>query len=245
MTIDGLSLPARQARLKYDSMLNLKREREEQWKEMDSGIRDMKERLLAREEFARTNAVAQKKAKQELEEEVKRLRADGRKRQKLDEDRADPGAGGEGEEERMAKQAKLDKSMVVTVKWKKKHGSLGEALLRSVFSKYGLIDAVVLKGDKAVVNYKSSSSARAAFFSHGEGMDESLGIKVKLFWTGSEPPVKEASATEEEPVAPAAPVAPVAASEAEMDYESITMMNMRRAAERQRLIAQMEAEDEL
>ena len=238
------SVLALQARLAYDSLLNVKQEREARYKELDTEIQDMKTKLEKREEYARVNAIAEKKAKRQLEDEVKRLRADGRKRQTLEEDRADPGApgggGGGGEEsERPSKAQKLDKSAVVTVKWKKKHGSLSESELRGTFGGYGSIDAILLKEDKAVINYESASAARAAYFSHGSAMDDALGIKVKLFWTGAseEAPPLEKEKAPEAPAAAAAAAFPPGGD----DYESITMMNMRRAAERQRLIAEMEA----
>jgi len=193
--------------------------------------------------------VNQRKKKQKLDEEVKRLRADGRKRQQLHEDRADPNAS-DSMEQNPAKQAKLvDKSAVVTVKWKKKHGKLPEDKIRGTFDGFGEIEAIIIKEDKAVINFRSSSSARAAFFSHGDSMDETLGIKVKLFWSNGsgDGPEIETTKTEvpskwSEPVAAA--TAPIEADGAADDYENITMMNMRRAAERQRLIAEMEAEDE-
>ena len=55
-------------------------------------------------------------------------------------------------EQKPAKQAKLvDKSAVVTVKWKKKHGQLAEAKLRSTFDGFGEIEALLVKEDKAVM----------------------------------------------------------------------------------------------
>ena len=98
-----------QARLAYDSLLNVKQEREARYKELDQEIQDMKTKLEKREEFARVNAVRERQAKKQLEDEVKRLRADGRKRQLLEDDRADPGALNE-ESERPAKAVKLDKT---------------------------------------------------------------------------------------------------------------------------------------
>lgn len=240
-----------QARLAYDSLLNVKQEREARYKELDQEIQDMKTKLEKREEFARVNAVRERQAKKQLEDEVKRLRADGRKRQLLEDDRADPGALNE-ESERPAKAVKLDKSTVVTVKWKKKHGQLEESKLRATFEGFGGIDAVILKEDKAVINFQSSSSARAAYFSHGSAMDEALGIKVKLIWTGGAEESGAPSETEKVQAQVASEQPPGQAGQQRLgeiaaggdDYESITMMNMRRAAERQRLIAQMEAEDE-
>ena len=113
------------------------------------------------------------------------------------------------------------------------------------------IEALLVKEDKAVINYKSSSSARAAFFSHGDAMDETLGVKVKLFWTSNsggdnEPTTvgKKAEVSSKWSEPDPGTTAPAAAPPDGDDYENITMMNMRRAAERQRLIAQMEAEDD-
>eukprot|EP01084_Bolivina_argentea_P174619 302459_1 len=125
----------------------------------------------------------------------------------------------------------------IRVKWKRKVHIHGDDTLASIFSKLGEVEEVQLYGDKgnaAIVTFSVASSAKAAVEACNNSEDSSS-MRVTLVAERKRarnaiPEVRKTKLQSETTVS-------------HKDYESISMMKVRQAAERQRCNEQLFAED--
>uniref|UniRef100_A0A673C6M9 DnaJ homolog subfamily C member 17-like n=1 Tax=Sphaeramia orbicularis TaxID=375764 RepID=A0A673C6M9_9TELE len=134
--------------------------------------------------------------------------------------------------------AGLSSSTPPPLKWKYKkddetNGGYSQDILLRLLQKYGDVLNVIVSSKKrgsAVVEYATVRAAELAF-KNESGLS---GNPLKISWLEGQP----------EPPSPIHSTGPSGALTNERDYESVVMMRMRQAAERQKLIEQMQREDE-
>ncbi|CAN0123110.1 unnamed protein product, partial [Ectocarpus sp. 8 AP-2014] len=132
------------------------------------------------------------------------------------------------------------------VKWKTKKESHSDYTLDVLFSKFGVVQSVSIeesKGDRAMVVFASAVSADAAMAAYGsrEGGSETM----RTSYVGKRRAKRSAFAPRRHTMSPRIPTGDGQAEglSSFRDHESITMMNLRKEAERQALIRKMAEEE--
>nr|CAI5848242.1 unnamed protein product [Callosobruchus analis] len=218
------------ARSAYDKVLKGKQEAALRHKELDSKRRKLKEDLEDREKRAASKGVSQKSADQKLKEEIERLRKEGSKqveeevqyiRRKIREEQEQSANSLDGSKYR------------IKIKWSASkndtsNGGYTQEMLHRFLSKYGDVQELVMSPKKmgsALVEFSDRKAAEMAVdFEKGLGTNP-----LTLQWVGGPP--KRANR-------------PISNLVKDSDFESVTLMKLRQAEERKRLIAQMMAEDD-
>ncbi|CAM9907366.1 unnamed protein product [Chrysoparadoxa australica] len=133
-------------------------------------------------------------------------------------------------------QAPLEERQV-KVKWKRKQHSHSDDTLANLFGKFGHVEGVVLygtAGNSAIVTFETAEASGKAVdeFGDGEGLRASH--------VGSRKRSRQEIPKHQE--VPQGEQGKRESNVSEADYESLVMMRMRQAAERRRLIREMEGE---
>ncbi|ENN78141.1 dnaJ homolog subfamily C member 17 [Dendroctonus ponderosae] len=218
------------AKAAYDRVLKGKKEAVVRHQELDSKRRKLKEDLEARERLAAGGFRRQKSEAQQLREEIDRLRKEGSKQ--VDEEIQNVLRSLSEEKSRMQSQGN-GAACRVKINWKadkkdETNGGYTQEMLHNFLSKYGDIQALIVSSKKkgsAMVEFKEQKAAEMA-------VDFELGLSanpLKLSWVNG-PPKHDSSQAKSDLIK-------------ETDFESVTLMNMRRAEERKKLIEQMIADD--
>lgn len=216
------------AKAAYDRVLKGKKEAVVRHQELDSKRRKLKEDLEARERFAA--GIRPKSEAQQLREEIDRLRKEGSKQ--VDEEIQNVLRSLNEEKGRMQRQWDGANNRV-KINWtaSKKdetNGGYTQEMLHNFLSKYGDIQVLLVSSKKkgsALVEFKEQKAAEMAVdFERGLAANP-----LKLSWVNG-PPKQASSKVKSELIK-------------ETDFESVTLMNMRRAEERKKLIEQMMADD--
>lgn len=244
------------ARAAYDKVRAAKRQAEERTRRLDDKRKKIKLDLEARERQAEAQSAEEVKITRTLEEEIIRLREEGSRQlqeeQKLiqeqlerekaarlhtDGSHTDGSAGNQGSGNVTPK---------LKLKWKSKkddddNGGYSQEFLFSLLKKYGDVLNVVMSNKKkgsAVVEFKSVKAADLAF-KNESGL---MGNPLKISWLEGQPQAPPTTTHTPDPGSM------FTLSQASLtsgrDYESLVLMRMRQAAERQRLIEEMQREDE-
>ncbi|XP_053488693.1 dnaJ homolog subfamily C member 17 isoform X2 [Ictalurus furcatus] len=239
------------ARAAYDKVRAAKKQAEERNRRLDDRRKKIKLDLEARERQAEAEAQKREEFKitRTLEEEITRLREEG-SRQLQEEQRLIQEQIQKEREWRLNAQsthadfssAPQDNRKVtpkLKLKWKCKkdddtNGGYSQEVLQGLLQKYGDILNIIVSSKKkgsAVVEFATVRAAELAC-KNESGL---TGTPLKITWLEGQP-------------ANADPTAPNNSSQnslsTERDYESLVLMRMRQAAERQKLIEQMQQEDE-
>ncbi|XP_060068433.1 dnaJ homolog subfamily C member 17-like [Ylistrum balloti] len=255
------------ARVAYDKIQKAKKAAEKRHKELDSKRKKLKEDLEFRENAAQSQKDLDISVKKNFQAEIERLRKEGSKLLQKEQELLQ-------EELRKTAEAKQvdDEEEVVTpklkVKWKAKkgdesNGGYSYTVLHTMFSKYGDVLNLLVSSKKngsAILELSSRYAAETA-------VQNEIGLAenpLTLTWLeGHSPPLGSAAAAEvqsqpcnsenrtenrfeipEEAKGDKGENWLPYQSTAERDYESLVLMKMRQAQERQRLIEQMKKEDE-
>ncbi|XP_023658038.2 dnaJ homolog subfamily C member 17 [Paramormyrops kingsleyae] len=242
------------ARAAYDKVRKAKKQAEERTRRLDDKRKKIKLDLEAREREAEAHSVEEIKVARTLEEEITRLREEG-SRQLQEEQRLIK------EQIQREREAQLygvpaapgpprgspsnsNVTPKLKLKWKSKkedetNGGYSRDFLCSLLQKYGDVLNVVVSGKKngsAVVEFATVRAAELAY-KNELGLTEN---PLKISWLEGQPEViAPASQSTDGPFRPAQ-----GSLSSERDYESLVLMRLRQAAERQRLIEQMQREDE-
>ncbi|XP_062296175.1 dnaJ homolog subfamily C member 17 [Scomber scombrus] len=242
------------AKAAYDKICAAKKQAEERTRKLDDKRKKIKLDLESRERQAETENQEEVQITRTLEEEIARLREEG-SRQLEEEQRL---IREQIQREREAQQQqtgdftqrnsgveRCSKSNVtpkLKLKWKCKkddntNGGYSQDTLFRLLQKYGDVLNVIVSAKKkgsAVVEFASVRAAELAVKNESGLSDNPL----KISWLEGQPEV----------IAPASQPGHFTSTQSaltnERDYESVVMMKMRQAAERQRLIEQMQKEDE-
>nr|ACQ58553.1 DnaJ homolog subfamily C member 17 [Anoplopoma fimbria] len=224
---------------------------EERNRKLDDKRKKIKLDLETREQRAEAESQDEVQITRTLEEEITRLREEG-SRQLEEEQRL---IREQIQREREAQQhqtgdrhsglERCSKSNVtpkLKLKWKCKkddetNGGYSQDILFTLLQKYGDVSNVIVSSKKrgsAVVEFATVSAAELAA-KNESGLSKN---PLKISWLEGQPEVIAPSSQ------PGQFISSQGALSNERDYESVVMMKMRQAAERQKLIEQMKREDD-
>ncbi|XP_074517444.1 dnaJ homolog subfamily C member 17 [Sebastes fasciatus] len=236
------------AKAAYDKLCAAKRQAEERTRKLDDKRKKIKLDLEAREQQAEFQSQEEVFNTRSLEEEIARLREEGSRqleeeqrliREQIQRERETQTGGRNSGLERCSKSNVTPK---LKLKWKCKkddetNGGYSQDILFTLLQKYGDVSNVIVSSKKrgsAVVEFATVRAAELAA-KNESGRSEN---PLKISWLEGQPEV----------IAPASQpgqfMSLQGALSNERDYESVVMMRMRQAAERQKLIEQMQREDD-
>ncbi|XP_004712770.1 dnaJ homolog subfamily C member 17 isoform X1 [Echinops telfairi] len=233
------------ARAAYDKVRKAKKQAAERTQKLDERRKKVKLDLEARERQAQAHGSEEeeeeKRSTRTLEQEIERLREEGSRQleeqQKLIQEQIR-----QEREQRLRGKAENTEGTgtpKLKLKWKCKkedesRGGYSKDVLLQLFQKYGEVLNLVLSRKKpgaAVVEFAAVKAAELAVQNEVGLVDNPL----KISWLEGRP---QGTGGRSHPGLSQGSVL------SERDYESLVMMRMRQAAERQQLIAQMQQEDE-
>uniref|UniRef100_A0A7N6BGW1 DnaJ homolog subfamily C member 17 n=1 Tax=Anabas testudineus TaxID=64144 RepID=A0A7N6BGW1_ANATE len=238
------------ARAAYDKICAAKKQAEERNRKLDDKRKKIKLDLETRERQAEAQSQEEVQITRTLEEEIARLREEGSRqleeeqrliREQIQRER-EAQLQQTGDYTQRSRCSKSNVTPKLKLKWKCKkedeaNGGYSQDILLRLLQKYGDVLNVIVSSKKkgsAVVEFATVRSAELAF-KNEIGLS---GNPLKISWLEGQPEV----------IAPASQPGQFVSSQGsltnERDYESVVMMRMRQAAERQRLIEQMQREDE-
>ncbi|XP_041809972.1 dnaJ homolog subfamily C member 17 [Chelmon rostratus] len=242
------------AKAAYDKICAAKKQAEERNRKLDDKRKKIKLDLEARERHAEAQSQEEVQITRTLEEEIARLREEGSRqleeeqrliREQIQRERETQQQQMGGCTQRYSGVGRCSKNNVtpkLKLKWKSKkddgtNGGYSEDILVRLLQKYGDVLNVIISSKKkgsAVVEFATVRAAELAV-KNESGLREN---PLKISWLEGKPEV----------IAPASQPGQFMSSQGaltnERDYESVVMMRMRQAAERQRLIEQMQRDDE-
>ncbi|XP_076017809.1 dnaJ homolog subfamily C member 17 [Genypterus blacodes] len=235
------------ARAAYDKVCAAKRQAEERNRKLDDKRKKIKLDLETRERQAEAHSQEEVNITRTLEEEIARLREEGSRqleeeqrlvREQIQREREEGTQTYSGVE----RCSKSNLTPKLKLKWKckkddEKSGGYSQETLLSLLQKYGDVLNVIVSTKKkgsAVVEFATVRAAELAC-KNESGLS---GNPLKISWLEGEPEVMA-------PVCQPGLFMPTQGSlRNERDYESVVMMRMRQAAERQKLIEEMQKEDD-
>ncbi|XP_029973140.1 dnaJ homolog subfamily C member 17 [Salarias fasciatus] len=241
------------AKAAYDKVRAAKKQAEERNRKLDDKRKKIKLDLEARERQAEAQSQEEVQITRTLEEEIARLREEGSRqleeeqrliREQIQREREEQQQTGTYSQ-RISGVRTCSKSSVtpkLKLKWKSKkedetNGGYSQDTIFKLLQKYGDILNVIVSSKKkgsAVVEFATVRAAELAV-KNESGLS---GNPLRISWLEGQPEVFPAASQ-------SGPFVPTQGSlSTERDYESIVMMKMRQAAERQKLIQQMQREDE-
>ncbi|XP_066494454.1 dnaJ homolog subfamily C member 17 isoform X1 [Tiliqua scincoides] len=238
------------ARAAYDKVRKAKKQAAERTQKLDERRKKVKLDLEAREREAQAQVSKEEEIQitRTLEQEILRLREEGSRQLeeqqkliqeqiRLEKERVRGTQDGYGEEGKGTPKLKL--------RWKCKKedetkGGYSKEILLQILEKYGEVLNLVISSKKtgsAVVEFATVKAAEMA-------VKNEVGLiqnPLKISWLEGQPQSNPSTVFPDSSSQPRISQGSVVS---ERDYESLVMMRMRQAAERQKLIEQMQREDE-
>ncbi|XP_014837798.1 dnaJ homolog subfamily C member 17 [Poecilia latipinna] len=239
------------AKAAYDKIRAAKKQAEERNKKLDDKRKKIKLDLEARERRAEAQSQEEVQITRTLEEEIARLREEGSRqleeeqrliREQIQREREAQQQPGNYTQRGGERYSQSNVTPKLKLKWKCKkddelNGGYSQDVLLKLLHKYGDVLNVIVSSKKkgsAVVEFASVRAAELAV-KNESGLS---GNPLKITWLEGQPEV----------VAAASQTGHFMSSQGslsnERDYETVVMMRMRQAAERQRLIEEMQREDD-
>ncbi|KAF1374988.1 hypothetical protein PFLUV_G00234740 [Perca fluviatilis] len=239
------------AKAAYDKICTAKKQAEERTRKLDDKRKKIKLDLEAREQQAEAQSQEEVQNTRTLEEEIARLREEGSRQLEEEQRLIREQIQREREEQQLQtgvytsgveRCSKSNVTPKLKLKWKCKkddetNGGYSQDILFRLLQKYGDVSNVIVSRKKrgsAVVEFATVRAAELAT-KNESGLSEN---PLKISWLEGQPEV----------IAPAAHpgqfMSLQGALSNERDYESVVMMRMRQAAERQKLIEQLQREDD-
>ncbi|KAM9355401.1 dnaJ homolog subfamily C member 17 isoform 1-T1 [Pholidichthys leucotaenia] len=239
------------ARAAYDKVCAAKKQAEERNKKLDDKRKKIKLDLEARERQAEAQTQDEVQITRTLEEEIARLREEGSRqleeeqrliRDQIQREREAQQQTGDytSKNSRVERCSKSNVTPKLKLKWKCKkdnemNGDYSQDCLFELFQKYGDVLNVIVSSKKkgsAVVEFANIRAAELAV-KNESGLTSN---PLKISWLEGQPEMTPSYSGQF--------MSSQGSLSNERDYESIVMMRMRQAAERQRLIEQMQRQDE-
>ncbi|XP_042193975.1 dnaJ homolog subfamily C member 17 [Callorhinchus milii] len=243
------------AKAAYDQIRKAKKQAAERTRKLDDKRKKVKLDLEAREREAQLNEEDEIKITKSLDEVIARLREEGSRQleeqqrliqQQISVEREQRSQGSENRPE-----SDSSPTPKLKLKWKCKkddetNGGYSHQFLLSILQKYGEILNLLVSSKKkgsAVAEFSSVKAAELAFKNELGLTDNPL----KISWLEGlpQPPPDRNAANTPFCVEPSAARLLQGSLRTERDYESLVMMRMRQAAERQRLIEELQQEEDL
>lgn len=231
------------ARAAYDKVRKAKKQAAERTQKLDEKRKKVKLDLEARERQAQAQGSEEEedsRSTRTLGQEIERLRDEGSRQLEEQQRLIQEQIRKEREQRLGGKAENPEGTPKLKLKWKCKKedeskGGYSRDVLLQLFQKYGKVLNLVLsrkKAGTAVVEFATVKAAELAVQNEVGLIDNPL----KISWLEGRPQSME------DPRHPGLSQSSVLS---ERDYESLVMMRMRQASERQQLIAQMQQEDEV
>ncbi|NWQ69493.1 DJC17 protein, partial [Neopipo cinnamomea] len=239
------------ARAAYDKVRRAKKQAAERTQKLDEKRKKVKLDLEAREREAQSqeNEEEEIRITRSLEEEIIRLREEGSRQleeqQRLirEQIRLEREQHSQGKQERNGAEGKVTPKLKLRWKCRKEDetgGGYSKDVLLQILQKYGDVLNLVMssrKAGSAVVEFATVKAAEMA-------VKNEVGLinnPLKISWLEGQPRSHPSTVLSDSTSQPRTSQASVVS---ERDYESLVMMRMRQAAERQQLIEQLRREDE-
>ncbi|XP_015253826.1 dnaJ homolog subfamily C member 17 [Cyprinodon tularosa] len=239
------------AKAAYDKICAAKKQAEERNKKLDDKRKKIKLDLEARERQAEAQSQEEVQITRTLEEEITRLREEGSRqleeeqrliREQIQREREAQLQPGDHTHRGGVRYSQSNVTPKLKLKWKCKkddemNGGYSQEVLLKLFHKYGDVLNVIVSSKKkgsAVVEFASVKAAELA-------VKNESGLSVnplKITWLEGQPEAVPAASQS------GLFISSQGSLSNERDYETIVMMRMRQAAERQKLIEQMQREDD-
>ncbi|XP_072342503.1 dnaJ homolog subfamily C member 17 isoform X4 [Scyliorhinus torazame] len=239
------------AKAAYDKIRKAKKQAAERNQKLDSKRKKVKLDLEAREREAQLNEEEEIKIAKNLDEVIARLREEGsrhlKEQQRLIKEQImlerEQRLGGSD----VRSDSKNSSTPKLKLKWKCKkddesNGGYSHEYLLSILTKYGEILNLLISSKKkgtAIVEFSSPKTAELAF-KNETGLTSN---PLKISWLEGPPPPNTTSNAASSSLETRTPSLFQNTARTERDYESLVMMRMRQAAERQRLIEQLQEDD--
>uniref|UniRef100_A0A8C3UXJ6 DnaJ heat shock protein family (Hsp40) member C17 n=1 Tax=Catharus ustulatus TaxID=91951 RepID=A0A8C3UXJ6_CATUS len=239
------------ARAAYDRVRKAKKEAAARTQKLDEKRKKVKLDLEAREREAQSqeNEDEEIRITRSLEEEIIRLREEGSRQleeqQRLirEQIRREREQHSQGKQERNGAEGKITPKLKLRWKCRKEDetgGGYSKDVLLQILQKYGDVLNLLIssrKSGSAVVEFATVKAAEMAV-KNEVGL---LNNPLKISWLEGQPQSHPSTVLPDSTSQPRTSQASVVS---ERDYESLVMMRMRQAAERQQLIQQLQREDE-
>ncbi|XP_054894381.1 dnaJ homolog subfamily C member 17 [Poeciliopsis prolifica] len=239
------------AKAAYDKICAAKKQAEERNKKLDDKRKKIKLDLEARERRAEAQSQEEVQNTRTLEEEIARLREEGSRqleeeqrliREQIQREREAQQQPGNYTQRGGERYFQSNITPKLKLKWKCKkddelNGGYSQDVLLKLLHKYGDVLNVIVSSKKkgnAVVEFASVRAAELAV-KNESGLS---GNPLKITWLEGQPEVVSAASQTGHFMSSQGSLSN------ERDYETVVMMRMRQAAERQRLIEQMQREDD-
>ncbi|KFQ33448.1 DnaJ subfamily C member 17 [Mesitornis unicolor] len=239
------------ARAAYDKVRKAKKQAAERTQKLDEKRKKVKLDLEAREREAQAHESEEEEIRitRSLEQEIMRLREEGSRQleeqQRLirEQIRLEREQRIQGKQERNGGEGKITPKL--KLKWKctkedETRGGYSEEVLLQILQKYGDVLNLLISNRKtgsAVVEFATVKAAEMA-------VKNEVGLTnnpLKISWLEGQPRNNPSTVFSDSTSQPRNSQTSVVS---ERDYESLVMMRMRQAAERQQLIEQLKREDE-
>uniref|UniRef100_UPI00398E627B dnaJ homolog subfamily C member 17 isoform X2 n=1 Tax=Pristiophorus japonicus TaxID=55135 RepID=UPI00398E627B len=242
------------AKAAYDKIRKAKKQAAERTQKLDSKRKKVKLDLEAREREAQLNEEEEIKITKNLDEVIARLREEGSRKLEEQQRIIKEQIMLEREQRLRGCEVRTDSETNLTpklkLKWKCKkddesNGGYSHEFLLSILQKYGEVLNLLLSSKKkgsAIVEFSTTKTAELAF----ENETGLTNNPLKISWLEGPPPLKTTSHpanVSSSSVETSGPNLFQNTVRTERDYESLVMMRMRQAAERQRLIEQLQEDD--
>ncbi|XP_038639348.1 dnaJ homolog subfamily C member 17 isoform X2 [Scyliorhinus canicula] len=238
------------AKAAYDKIRKAKKQAAERNQKLDSKRKKVKLDLEAREREAQLNEEEEIKIAKNLDEVIARLREEGSRHLKEQQRLIKEQITLEREQRLRGSDVRSDSENSSTPKLKKwkckkddeSNGGYSHEYLLSIMTKYGEVLNLLISSKKkgtAIVEFSSAKTAELAF-------KNEMGLTsnpLKISWLEGPPPPNTTSNAASSSLESGTPSLFQNTARTERDYESLVMMRMRQAAERQRLIEQLQEDD--
>ncbi|XP_024285809.1 dnaJ homolog subfamily C member 17-like isoform X1 [Oncorhynchus nerka] len=250
------------ARAAYDKICAAKKHAEERNNKLDAKRRKIKLDLEARERQAEAHSAEQFQNTRTLEEEIARLREEGSRQLQEEQRLIKEQIQREREtqlhhtgtsdytstDSAVGRHSKSNVTPKLKLKWKcskedDTNGGYSQDFIFSLLSKYGDVLNVLISSKKrgsAVVEFETVKAAELAY-KNESGLTAN---PLKISWLEGRPEVITPVVSQVQQTTGQYFPPIQGALSSERDYESVVLMKMRQAAERQRLIEEMQREDE-
>ncbi|XP_061552189.1 dnaJ homolog subfamily C member 17 isoform X2 [Phycodurus eques] len=237
------------AKAAYDKICAAKKQAEERNRKLDDKRKKIKLDLEARERQAEAHTQDEVQITRTLDEQITRLREEGSRqleeeqrliREQIQREREEQQNTGDyiHRNSGLGRCSSSNVTPKLKLKWKCKkddctNGGYCQDFILKLLRKYGDVLNVIVSSKKkgsAVVEFATVRAAELAV-KNESGLSEN---PLKILWLEGQPEVAPASQC----------MSTQGSLSNERDYESVVMMRMRQAAERQRLIEQIQKEDD-
>ncbi|XP_078419158.1 dnaJ homolog subfamily C member 17 isoform X1 [Cetorhinus maximus] len=239
------------AKAAYDKIRKAKKQAAERNQKLDSKRKKVKLDLEAREREAQLNEEEEIKIAKNLDEVIARLREEGSRhleeQQRLIKEQIMLERDQRLQGSDVRTDSKNNSTPKLKLKWKCKkddesNGGYSHEYLLSILKKYGEVLNLLISSKKkgtAIVEFSSTKTAELAF-KNETGLTSN---PLKISWLEGPPPPNTTSNAASSSLETSTPNLFQNTARTERDYESLVMMRMRQAAERQRLIEQLQEDD--